>query len=120
MRAAEGAYDLAIVSLEWPDANGVKLCRQLRLVDPTASLRLLLVTGGEEMQLRRIEGSGADDLLLRPIDRNEAIARVRVAARKSQIATTLRKIQAAVERPVQYGQYGVSSLNRPPPDRFAA
>jgi two-component system cell cycle response regulator len=116
IRAAEGAYDIAIVSFEWPDMNGSRLCRQLSAVAP--SMRLLLVTDGEDLCLRHLEEIGVDDLLRRPIDRSEALARVEMASRKARLTAELRRIESIVAQPTVYRMSALS--HRRPPDRFAA
>jgi DNA-binding response OmpR family regulator len=119
MQAAEGAFDLAWVSHEWADgSDGLKIARHLRLVDPTAALRVLLVAEAGECRARALEEAGADDLVLRPVDRCEALARSRVALEKSRLRSAFRETLPSAMLPL------ASRLSQPvrrrPPDRFAA
>jgi DNA-binding response OmpR family regulator len=113
---AKGAFHIAIVSQEWPEADGLHHARQLRLADPSGLLRIVLLTEDEGLPLRIWEGV-ADDLLVRPVDRNEALARIRLASRKYRLAAALEQQSASLPSPVPR----ISPLNHHrPPDRFAA
>jgi two-component system cell cycle response regulator len=115
-RAAEGAYDIALVALDWPSLDGRKLCGQLRQVDATGRLRVLAVTEGGDARPDRVVRGGFEDFLMRPIVRAEALARVRIAARKVEISAALRKHEDV--------GFGAGSSAHPPrwypPQRFAA
>jgi two-component system, cell cycle response regulator len=115
--AATSAYHVAVVSHDWPDADGSRYARQLRLSDPTRTLRIVLVADGDDLALRSWEGY-ADDVLSRPVDRSEALARVGVASRKVNMAAGLARTRTSglvsfVPRISSFGR-------RQPPDRFAA
>jgi two-component system cell cycle response regulator len=118
IRAAEGAYDVTAVGLDWAsETDGLHLGRQLRLVDRSGSLRVILVADAGDAPTHLIRDHGIDDLLLRPIDRNEALARVRLAARKHLHETVLRQAERIVPMPVPK----LSAFTRhQPPERFAA
>jgi hypothetical protein len=67
--------------------------------------------------MRVWEGS-ADDVLSRPVDRSEALARVRLASRKVHLAAGLERMPSSgpVSIVHRVGPVG----RRQPPDRFAA
>jgi len=117
VRVAENGVDLAWVSEAWPDGSGWHLCRQLRLVDPSDALRILLVAGGE-LRPRAMLEAGIDDGLTRPIDRCEALARTRLALRRRALALALRDRDAPAP-PTPVHRLALRPW-RAPPDRFAA
>lgn len=118
LKASEGAYDIALVSLEHSaDKDGLGLGRQLRLVDRSGLLRVVLLADSDEVPMRAVRNHGIDDRLLRPIDRSEALARTRLAARKHALQAALRTAERVLPWPVPTP----SALNRRlPPERFAA
>ena len=83
-RAAEGDYDLVIVSLNLQEFDGLRLCSQLRSLERTRNLPILASPNPTVLRglLRGLE-IGVNDYLVRPIDRNEMLARVRTQMRKS-------------------------------------
>jgi two-component system cell cycle response regulator len=98
-RAAEGNYDMAIVSLALENYDALRLCSQLRSLDRTRYLPILAVCDGED-NARMIRGLeiGVNDYLLRPIDRNELQARVRTQVRKKRYTERLRdNVQLSIE-----------------------
>ncbi len=88
---AEGAYDLVIVSLGLADFDGLRLCSQIRSLERTRALPILLISEGEDTQ-RLIRGLeiGVNDYVTRPIDRNELLARARSQVRKRRYTERLR------------------------------
>ncbi len=101
-RAAETPYELIIVSLGLADYDGLRLCSQLRSLDRTRHTPLLLLADLEDRQrvLRGLD-LGVNDYLVRPIDKNEIIARVRTQVRRKRYADSLRSnVQAAMEMAV--------------------
>jgi two-component system cell cycle response regulator len=76
--AAEGNYDLLIVSLGLENHDGLRLCSQVRSLDRTRNLPILAITEPDNnaRMLRGLE-IGVNDYLIRPIDKNELLARAR-------------------------------------------
>lgn len=100
--AAEGAFEVAIVSLNLDDHDGLRLCSQLRSLERTRHLSVLML-GEEEDRGRILRGLeiGAHDFLLRPVDRNELLARVRTLIRRKRFAERLRdSVQSSMEMAV--------------------
>ncbi len=98
-RAAESDYELVIVSLNLVDFDPLRLCSQLRSLERTRSIPILLLADAEDrMRVLRGLDLGVNDYILRPIDRNELVARVRTQLRRKRYADTLRdNVQAAIE-----------------------
>jgi two-component system, cell cycle response regulator len=90
IQVAQGQHDLAVVSLEWETFDGFRLCRQIRLVDPTGLMPVILVTEGTDLESRQMEENGFDDWIVRPVDRSEVLARLRLAARVRALAAALK------------------------------
>jgi two-component system, cell cycle response regulator len=97
--AAEGDYDLLMVSLGLADFDGLRLCSQVRSLERTRGLPILIVAEAEDNArlLRGLE-IGVNDYLTRPIDKNEMFARVRTQIRKKRYTESLRdNFQASME-----------------------
>jgi two-component system, cell cycle response regulator len=97
--AAEGDYDLIMVSLGLEHFDGLRLCSQIRSLDRTRSVPILVITEMEDTArlLRGLE-IGINDYLVRPIDRNEMLARVRTQVRKKRYGARMRdNMQLSIE-----------------------
>jgi two-component system cell cycle response regulator len=97
--AADGDYDLLIVSLDLEDFDGLRLCSQVRSLERTRNLPILILVEAEDnMRLLRGLEIGVNDYLTRPIDRNEMFARVRTQIRKKRYGERLRdNLQLSLE-----------------------
>lgn len=90
-RAVEGDFDLAIVSLGLGGFDGLRLLSQLLSLDRTRHMGSLMIGEAEDRQrLLRGLDIGVQDFLMRPIDRNELLARVRTQIRNKRYADRLR------------------------------
>jgi two-component system, cell cycle response regulator len=97
--AADGNYDLLIVSLAFENFDALRLCSQVRSLDRTRNLPILAVTEPDN-NARMVRGLeiGVNDFLIRPIDRNELLARVRSQVRKRRYTERLRdNVQMSIE-----------------------
>ena len=97
--AAEGAYDLLIVSLALENFDGLRLCSQLRSLERTRNVPILAIADAEN-NTRLVRGLeiGVNDYLSRPIDKNELLARVRTQIRKKRYTERLRdNVQMSIE-----------------------
>ena len=98
-RSVTGSYDLFIVSLGVSGFDALRLCSQVRSLERTRHLPILCVADGED-RARILRGLdlGINDFLLRPIDRNELVARVRTQLRRKRYVDRLRdNVQASIE-----------------------
>jgi two-component system cell cycle response regulator len=101
-RAADEDFELIIVSLGLSNFDGLRLCSQLRSIERTRHTPVLLLADDEDRQrvLRGLD-LGVNDYIIRPIDKNEMIARVRTQVRRKRYADSLRNnVQAAMEMAV--------------------
>jgi two-component system cell cycle response regulator len=97
--AAEGNYDLLIVSLGLQNFDGLRLCSQVRSLDRTRNVPILAVSEADNNQ-RLVRGLeiGVNDYLIRPVDKNEMLARVRTQIKKKRYTERLRdNVQASIE-----------------------
>jgi two-component system cell cycle response regulator len=101
-QVAESAYDVLIVSLGLENFDALRLCSQIRSLERTRHLPILILAEPEDNArlLRGLE-IGVNDYLVRPIDRNEMLARVRTQIRKKRYSERLREnVQQSIEMAV--------------------
>jgi len=97
--AAETDYECMIVSLGLENFDGLRLCSQVRSLDRTRGVPILIVSEAEDNArlLRGLE-IGVNDYLVRPIDKNELLARVRTQIRRRRYTARLRdNVQQSME-----------------------
>jgi two-component system cell cycle response regulator len=98
-RAAEGKFDLMIVSLDLQNYDALRLIGQIRSLERTRYLPILLITVEQQKaRLLRALDLGANDYLLRNADRNEIVARVKTQVRRRRFTERLRdNVQQSME-----------------------
>ena len=97
--AADGNFDLLIISLDLENFDGLRLCSQLRSLERTRNIPVLGVTEPDN-NARMVRGLeiGVNDFLMRPIDQNELLARARSQVRKRRYTERLRdNVQMSIE-----------------------
>ncbi len=98
-RAADGNYDLVIVSLGLQNFDALRLCSQIRSLERTRNTPVLAVAEPDDTA-RMVRGLeiGVNDYLMRPIDKNELLARARTQVRKRRYTERLRdSVQMSIE-----------------------
>jgi DNA-binding response OmpR family regulator len=119
--AAETDYECIIVSLGLQNFDGLRLCSQVRSLDRTRGVPILMIAEAEDNArlLRGLE-IGVNDYLVRPVDKNELLARVRTQIRRRRYTARLRdNVQQSMEmaitgrshRPLQSPLHGEPSLD---------
>ncbi|MDO6963717.1 PleD family two-component system response regulator [Rhizobium alvei] len=109
--AAEGYYDLIIVNSNFDDYDPLRLCSQLRSLERSRFIPVLLVVdqGGEPMVVRALE-LGVNDYILRPIDPNELLVRCLTQIRRKRFNDQLRdSVQQTIELAVTDGLTGLNN-----------
>jgi two-component system cell cycle response regulator len=89
--AAEKPYELIIVSSALEDYDPLRLCSQLRSLERTRFIPVLVVAeqGEENLVIRALE-LGVNDYLVRPLDPNELVARSVTQVRRKRYSDFLR------------------------------
>ena len=91
IKLAESNFDLLVVSLSLQSADGLRLCSQVRSLERTRHLPIIiLVEPGDEARLLRGLDMGVNDYLMRPIDRHELLARVKTQIKRKRHSDFLR------------------------------
>jgi two-component system cell cycle response regulator len=85
--------DLIIVNLNLEGEDGLRLCSQFRSNDETRHIPILLILDSNELaELAKGLDLGVTDYLIRPIDKNELLARTRTQIRRRRYHDRLRSM----------------------------
>jgi two-component system cell cycle response regulator len=109
--AAEGSFDLIIVNSNFDDYDPLRLCSQLRSLERSRFIPILLVVdqGGEPMVVRALE-LGVNDYILRPVEPNELVVRCLTQIRRKRYNDQLRdSVQQTIELAVTDGLTGLNN-----------
>lgn len=89
--AEQEPFELVIVNLSLERFDALRLCSQLRSLERTRHLPILVVADAED-NARVLRGFdlGVNDYLMRPVDRNELTARARTQIRRHRYTNRLR------------------------------
>jgi two-component system cell cycle response regulator len=106
---ADTPYDAVIISLSLRDYDGLRLCSQLRNLEKTRSLPIMIVADPEQdAKVMRGLDMGVNDYLMRPIDPNELMARVITQVRRKHYADQLREsVEQTMEMAIMDGLTGL-------------
>jgi two-component system cell cycle response regulator len=89
--ASQHDFELLIISLNLKDEDGLRLCSHLRSNERTRSSPILMIGTDEDIgKIAHGLEMGAHDYIVRPIDRNELLARVRTQIRRKRFQERLR------------------------------
>ena len=107
--AAERPYDLIVVSDLFSAYDPLRLCSQLRSVERTRFLPIMLVAeAGYEERVGRALELGVNDYILRPLDPNELLARVTTQIKRKRYNDRLRRsVRETIELAVTDGLTGL-------------
>lgn len=84
-------FDVIIVSINMDNEDGLRLCSHLRSNERTRQLPIIMIA--EDNDMKKIAHGleiGAHDYIMRPIERNELLARVRTQVRRKRFQDRLR------------------------------
>lgn len=107
--AAENGYDLVIVNSNLADYDPLRFCSQLRSLERTRFIPILLITeqGDEHMIIRALD-LGVNDYIVRPLDPNELVARALTQVRRKRYNDRLRNsVRQTIELAVTDGLTGL-------------
>lgn len=111
LKAASHPFELVIVNSNFEDYDPLRLCSQLRSLERTRFLPLLLVAeqGADDMVARALD-LGVNDYILRPIDPNELVARSLTQIRRKRYNEHLRlNLQHTMELAIVDGLTGLNN-----------
>ncbi|MBW8909064.1 PleD family two-component system response regulator [Mesorhizobium sp. RCC_202] len=108
-QAAETQYECVLVSTAFANFDALRLCSQLRSLDRTRFLPIMLLAEeGEEGRILRGLELGINDYLIRPIDQHELTARLRTQVRRKRYNDQLRaSVAQTIEMAVIDGLTGL-------------
>lgn len=100
--AGQSEFDLIIISMALVDFDALRLVSQLRSLEKTRQVPILLIAEPEqEAKLMRGLDMGVNDYIHRPIDKNELLARVKTQVRRKRSSEKLRdKVNETMEMAV--------------------
>jgi len=89
--AREREFDLIAVSLNLGGEDGLRLCSHIRSNEHTRAVPIIMIASPDDMP-RVAHGLeiGAHDYIMRPIDKNEMLARARTQVRRKRFQERLR------------------------------
>ncbi len=107
--ASQHDFDLLIVSLNMKKEDGLRLCSHLRSNERTRSVPIIMVATEDDLErIARGLEIGAHDYIMRPIDRNELLARARTQIRRKRFQKRLRdSYENSLEMAVRDGGTGL-------------
>jgi adenylate cyclase len=85
---ASAKPDLVLLDVMMPGIDGYEVCRMLRADESTAVLPVVMVTASTNEKTKAID-AGADDLIGKPFDHDELLARVRSLLRIKRFNDTI-------------------------------
>ncbi|MGH6887439.1 MAG: PleD family two-component system response regulator [Kiloniellales bacterium] len=90
-RARNGDLDTIIIGMSAADGSDLRLCSRFRSQEETRQVPILgLLADDHEAKLAKSLEIGATDYIIRPIDRNELVARTRTQIRRRRYHEQLR------------------------------
>jgi PAS domain S-box-containing protein len=92
--------DLVLLDVVLPDLNGFEVCRQIKAEAALSDIFVVLVSGKAVGAADKVSGaeSGADDYILKPVNPDEFLARIRTIARLRDTTIALRTREKHYQR----------------------
>lgn len=105
--------DVIVTDLMMPYVSGLQLVEDLQRDDSTKSIPIIVVTGGQEHDMRRRAlDLGATDLLRKPVDYEDLVARIRNSLRLKAAHDELCQKNDELERRVRERTYQLRRSRR--------
>lgn len=99
LNAPDPAFDLVVVSIDEEYYDALRLCSQLRSIESSRQVPILIVIDPDDQtRLLKALDLGVNDYLMRPVDRQELLARVSTQVRRWRYTEQLRSsVRATIE-----------------------
>jgi two-component system, cell cycle response regulator len=99
MQEVDEPHELVIISLDGEQFDGLRICSQIKSVERTRQTPILVVVSPDDQpRLMRALDMGVNDYLIRPVDKQELLARANTQVRRARYAEQLRlNVQASIE-----------------------
>lgn len=75
-------YDCVVLDINLPDGNGFEMCAQIRASENTTPIIIMTARDAVSDKIKGLD-LGADDYVLKPVDSQELIARVKALIRRN-------------------------------------
>jgi adenylate cyclase len=86
---AHDRIDLVLLDIMMPGIDGFEVCRRVRLDSATAMLPVIVVTGTASAEKLRAIEAGADEFVVKPVDKDELLARIKSLLRIKRYQDTI-------------------------------
>jgi two-component system, cell cycle response regulator len=108
-QAVEKNFDCVLLATGFANFDPLRICSQLRSLDRTRFLPILLVAEqGEDIRISRALELGVNDYVVRPVDPQELVARIRTQVRRKRFNDALRQsVVQTIEMAVTDGLTGL-------------
>lgn len=108
-QAVEKDFDCVLLATGFANFDPLRICSQLRSLDRTRFLPILLVAEqGEDERISRALELGVNDYVVRPVDAQELVARIRTQVRRKRFNDALRQsVVQTIEMAVTDGLTGL-------------
>lgn len=86
-----GQYELVLVAMSLTDFDPLRVCSQVRTLEQARTLPIILIAEeADRPKVVRALDLGVNDFIMRPVERNELMARVRTQIKRHRYAIELR------------------------------
>ncbi len=104
---------LILLDVMLANSNGLELCQQIKSDKHWKDIYVILLSGRKITPEERALGleSGADDYLVRPVDRRELLARIKAGLRIRQAEKALRRERDLLDRMMETSPVGITLVN---------
>jgi PAS domain S-box-containing protein len=95
--------DLVLLDVRLPDLNGIDICRQIKADAALLDIFVVLVSGKATNAADKVDAAetGADDYIVKPVDPDEFLARIRTIVRLRDTTAALRASELHYRRLVE-------------------
>lgn len=112
-RTAEIDFDVIVTDITMPGKDGFELLRILRGAEKTREVPIVILTGLNQKDIRvRALDNGATDLLNKPVDREDLLARLRNSIRMKSYQDEIRAHSATLEKKVRERTWELAESRR--------